>query len=33
MNHKRFWLYGRVASPDIHALKIQMEDLRHFAEK
>ena len=33
MNHKRFWLYGRVASPDIHALEIQMEDLRHFAEK
>lgn len=33
MNRKRFWLYGRVASPDSHALEIQMNGLRHFAEK
>lgn len=33
MNRKRFWLYGRVASPDSHALEIQMESLRYFAEK
>lgn len=32
MNRKRFWLYGRVASPDSHALEIQMEGLRRFAE-
>ena len=33
MKRKRFWLYGRVASPDSHALEIQMEGLRRFAEK
>ena len=32
MNRKLFWLYGRVASPDSHALEIQMEGLRRFAE-
>lgn len=33
MNRKCFWLYGCVASPDSHALEIQMESLRRFAEK
>jgi len=32
MSRKRFWLYGRVASPDNYALSYQMEYLQHFAE-
>lgn len=30
---KRYWLYGRVASPDKWALENQMNYLRSFAEK
>jgi len=30
---KRYWLYGRVASPDTWALENQMNYLRSFAEK
>lgn len=30
---KRYWLYGRVASPDKWALENQMDYLRSFAEK
>ena len=30
---KRYWLYGRVASPDKWALENQMIYLRSFAEK
>lgn len=33
MNHRRFWLYGRVASPDSYTLEIQMEGLRCLAER
>lgn len=32
-NRKRYWLYGRVASPDKWALETQMDYLRSFAEK
>lgn len=33
MEHKRTWIYCRVAYPDAHALAIQQASLEAFAEK
>ena len=33
MEHKRTWIYCRVAYPDAHALAVQQASLETFAEK